>query len=142
MNAISTAALWLVRVSGAAQVTLGLLFWTHRALTLVSVHMIIGLAFVAGVWVLAGVAAWAGAGAGPALFGAVWGIAVLVLGMTQRTLLPGRAHWLIQVLHLALGLGAMVLANWLAARTRTRRNSSLSSYPQPAASNDGSLTAS
>ena len=40
------------------------------------------------------------------------------LGLTQSQLLPGDAHWVVQVLHLLVGLVAMGLAQDLAARTR------------------------
>jgi hypothetical protein len=140
MNTAITAALWIVRVTGMVQVVLGLLFWSNRAFALVPVHMAIGLAFVLGVWTLAGLAARARSGTALVLFTTLWGIVVLVLGMTQGSLLPGREHWVVKALHLAVGIVAMVLANRLAARTRKRLGIPASSRPQPSASAEGSLT--
>lgn len=37
-----------------------------------------------------------------------------VLGMRQAQILPGPLHWIIQALHLAVGIIAMVLAQRLA----------------------------
>ncbi len=45
----------------------------------------------------------------------------VALGMTQDRLLVGDAHWVIQVLHLLVGLGGMGLAGALAARIRHTR---------------------
>jgi hypothetical protein len=45
----------------------------------------------------------------------VWGLVVVILGLTQTEILPGNLHWLIEVLHLVLGLGAIGLGERLFA---------------------------
>jgi hypothetical protein len=55
----------------------------------------------------------------------VWGVIVLVLGLTQTQLLPGDFHWVIQVLHLLVGLGAIGQAEGLATRIKNLRTSAL-----------------
>ena len=50
----------------------------------------------------------------------VWGVIVVALGMTQDSLLTGDLHWLIKVLHLLVGLGAVGMAESLAVRTLRR----------------------
>ena len=42
---------------------------------------------------------------------------MLFLGLTQALLLNGSAHWIVQVLHLLVGLGAIGLAEMLTRRT-------------------------
>ncbi len=42
-------------------------------------------------------------------------MAVPILGLTQTQLLPGQSHWVIEVVHLLVGLGAIGLAEWMAA---------------------------
>ncbi len=69
-------------------------------------------------WALAVLAARAGAGEGRAALAGLWGALVVGVGLTQSQLLPGDAHWVVQVLHLLVGLGAMGLAQSLATRTR------------------------
>jgi hypothetical protein len=63
----------------------------------------------------------------------LWGAVVPVFGMTQTQILPGSFHWIVQVLHLVVGLAALALAETLARRIRGRR-----AFPrataQPAAS--------
>src|SRR5215208_3652084 len=120
MQTATTVVQWIVRLTGMTQVALGLLFWTDRALTLVPVHMAVGLTFVLAVWALAGLAARAGVRPGPVVVTALWGILVLALGITQGRLLPGPAHWVVEVLHLLVGFAAMALAARLAAQLRTR----------------------
>jgi hypothetical protein len=134
MQTATIVAQWVVRLTGMTQVGLGLLFWTNRALTLVPVHMAIGLTFVLAVWTLAGLAARAGVGRGLVLLAALWGIVVLGLGITQRRLLPGPEHWVVEVLHFLVGIAAMALAARLATQIRTRRGGvpSLDAPPRPA----------
>jgi hypothetical protein len=45
-----------------------------------------------------------------------WGLVVPILGLSQDGLLPGPAHWVIQVLHLLVGLAAIGLAEALSVR--------------------------
>jgi thiol:disulfide interchange protein len=111
----------LVRVAGLILIVLGVLFWTDHALTLVPVHMLVGFVLVFSLWALAVVAARAGVHPGLVALAIGWGFIVPVLGLTQERLLPGDAHWVIQVLHLLVGLGAIGQAEGLAARIKGRR---------------------
>ncbi|MDB4949863.1 MAG: hypothetical protein JWM27_2512 [Gemmatimonadetes bacterium] len=110
----------LVRAAGIVQIVLGLLLWLGYAKGLVSVHMLVGLVLVLGLWILAGLALRAGAGAGPMAVAVAWGIVVVALGLTQTRLLQGSLHWIVQAVHLLVGLGAMGQAEGLAARVLTR----------------------
>jgi hypothetical protein len=115
----TTVAQTVVRVTGAVQLGTGLLFWTGNALALLPVHLLSGLGLVLALWALAVLAARAGAGAGRVALAGLWGALVVGLGLTQSRLLPGEAHWVIQVLHLLVGLGAIGLAQHLATRPRS-----------------------
>ena len=105
----------LVRLTGLISVILGVLLWTGRALALIPQHMFIGVVFVLSLWVLAALAARAGVSSPFIVTVVLWGVLVLVLGLMQRQLLVGDAHWVIQVLHLLIGLGAIRQAEKLAA---------------------------
>ena len=113
MKTATTIAQMLVRVTGVIQIVLGLLIWTGNALNLVNLHTLSGLLFVLGLWALGIIAASAGLGARPTAVALVWGLIVLVLGVTQKGLLPGPGHWVVQVVHFLIGLGAIVQAEWL-----------------------------
>jgi hypothetical protein len=110
----------LVRTFGVIQLVLGGLFWTGNALDLVPLHMLVGFLLVLGLWTLAALAARAGVRPALAALAAVWGLIVPILGLNQDQLLVGSAHWVIEVLHLLVGLGAIGQAEGLAARIRER----------------------
>jgi hypothetical protein len=98
---------------------LGLLFWNHRAANLISLHMLLGFLVVGALWVI---------GIGQAFFkGGSWLIAtgaliigalMLVLGMTQSSLMVGQYHWVVQIIHLVLGISAVGIGHIGAARCR------------------------
>ena len=122
---MATGARWtlmLVRLCGLVLLVTGVLFWTGRGLAGVSGHMGLGVVLVLSLWLLAFLGARAGAPLGLVAAAAVWGAVVLWFGMVQRQLVPGDAHWMIQVVHLLLGLGAIGLAEALAARIARRVN--------------------
>jgi hypothetical protein len=112
----ATVALWLVRLTGLSQIVTGLLFWTGNALTLIPLHMLSGLGLVLALWTIAFLALRGGVGPGLAGLSVLWGLLVVVLGVTQTQLLPGELHWIIQVLHLLVGLVAMGLADAMVRR--------------------------
>ena len=120
MRRATTTAQMLVRASFVVQLVLGGLFWTGNALDLVPLHQTIGFLLVFGLWTLAGLAARAGVRPPLVALAAVWGLIVPILGLTQTRLLVGSAHWVIEVLHLLVGLGAIGQAESLAARIKER----------------------
>ncbi|HWC42036.1 MAG TPA: hypothetical protein VHK02_08620 [Actinomycetota bacterium] len=107
-------ALWVV------QLLLGILFWTGNALGLVDLHQLIGILLVLALWTQAALAHRAGVPGGLVAGAAVYGLVVPIVGLTQRELLPGSAHWVIQVIHLLLGIGLIGLAENLATRAKAR----------------------
>jgi hypothetical protein len=109
-----------IRVLGVIQLALGILFWTGNALGLVDLHQLIGILLVLGLWTQAALAHRAGVPGGLVAGAAVYGLIVPIVGLTQRELLPGSAHWVIQVIHLLLGIGLIGLAENLATRAKAR----------------------
>jgi hypothetical protein len=116
MRTAVTASQNLVRAIGVLMIILGGLFWTGNALTLIPIHMLLGILLVLLLWSLAFMAARNDVHPGVVALAVVWGLVVPVLGMTQDALLVGPLHWLIQVLHLLVGLTAIGLAETLARR--------------------------
>jgi hypothetical protein len=109
-----------VRAVGLVQLVLGLAFWTGNLLGLVDLHQLLGILLVLSLWTLAGLAARAGVPPAMVAAAVVLGLVVLIIGLTQRELLPGSAHWVIQVLHLLLGIGLLGMAENLATRAKAR----------------------
>lgn len=105
--------------SGVFALILGLLFWGHRATDLVPLHMLLGFLVVGALWVV---------GIGQAFFrGGSWAIAacafiigtlISTLGITQASVMVGEYHWVVQIVHLALGLTAIAIGHIAAARYR------------------------
>lgn len=120
MKSIVLVARLLLSVFGITLVVLGILFWTGRALAWVPVHMFIGLLFVICLWVLAALGFATPNARIFALIVLVWSLIVPALGATQLRLLPGADHWVIQVIHLLVGLIALGLGHALARRIGRR----------------------
>jgi len=111
----------LVRVCGLIQISLGLLFWTGNGLGLVPTHMLSGLLLVFSFLTLAVLGAVAGLSKGRIALAIAWGILTVVLGVTQTGILPGSFHWIVQVIHLLVGIAAIAQAEALAAGILERR---------------------
>ena len=120
MRSTVTGIQMFVRVAGVIQILLGLAFWTGNALGLVDLHQLLGILLVLALWTQAALAHRAGVPGGLVAGAAVLGLIVPIVGLTQRELLPGSAHWVIQVIHLLLGLGLLGLADNLAIRAKAR----------------------
>jgi hypothetical protein len=114
-TAVTTFRL-LVRLSGIILIILGIIFWTGHALSLIPVHMVVGLILAISLWALAYLGARSGVGAGLVTLVALWTLVMLVFGAVQMRLMPGSAHWVIQVLHLLIGIGAIGLGDQLGTR--------------------------
>ena len=109
----------VLSLAGLLALLLGLLFWTGSALNLMQMHMLLGLLAVGALLVI---------GIGQAFSkGGSWVIAVLalvvvaatvMLGMTQASLMVGEFHWVIQVIHLVLGLLTIGVGHMGAVRYR------------------------
>lgn len=109
---------WVIRVAGIAALVMGLVFWSGTGYALLNAHQ--GLGFlVSGALLLMAVLGF-GQRLSPGLLALtlVWGLLVPAIGSMQLRLLPGSGHWVIQVFHLLLGLGAIALAEVVAGRGR------------------------
>jgi hypothetical protein len=107
----------ILRISALLALILGMLFWAGQAESLVEAHMLLGLLVALSLWVL-GVALaitqtgnWWLTGGAFVLAGAM-----LIFGLIQERLLPGTLHWVIQVIHLLLGLSALGLGEIITRR--------------------------
>jgi hypothetical protein len=113
MRVTAAISLWIVRVAGTLQLVLGALFWTGHAYTYVPVHIVNGAVIVLTLWTVAVLALIARTRPGLALFALLWGLALPAFGIRQAAMLIGPLHWIVRVIHLAMGLAAMALAGML-----------------------------
>ena len=112
---------WIIRIAGLVALGLGLAFWNGTGYALLSAHQQLG--YLVSVALLLMAVLGFGRGVAPGLLVAalVWGLVVPAIGVMQLRLLPGDQHWIIQVFHLLLGLGAIALSEIIAGRTRRTR---------------------
>ena len=110
----------LVRLCFVVLLVLGIIFWTGHGLSLIPTHMTIGIILVVSLWLTAILAAIARAPMGLVIAGLLWGALTIWLGASQMSLLPGGAHWIIQVLHLLVGMGAVGINERLGAAANAR----------------------
>jgi hypothetical protein len=114
MTGVAKVAQLALRGSGILVLLLGLSLWAGHGYSLLQVHMLLGVIVVLALWTLAAVAAKAGAPFIAVTRSVLWGLIVLALGMTQTQLFPGSLHWVIRVIHLLVGVGAMAQGERLA----------------------------
>jgi ABC-type multidrug transport system permease subunit len=112
-----------LRGSGVLVLLIGFALWSGHGYSLRQAHMVLGAVVVLSLWALAGLAAKA---APPArvIVAVLWGFIVLALGMTQTQILPGAAHWLVRVMHLLVGIGALAQGERLARAVAARATGS------------------
>jgi hypothetical protein len=116
---VITIAVWVLRIAVLAAIILGILFWTGNAQNLIPVHMLIGIIAVLSLWVIGLAQGFIKGGSfGLALATFIVGLALAIVGLYQQQWLLGSSHWIIQVIHLLLGLSAIGLGEMINGRTR------------------------
>lgn len=109
----------VVGVTGAGTVILGLLFW-FAGVDLIGVHMTLGITFAAAILALSAIALTRRPARTLGAIGCLYALVLPLFGLTQTRLLVGSSHWVVQVAHLLVGLGAMALAQAMHGRMRGR----------------------
>jgi len=105
--------------AGLLALILGLLVWTTNAPNLIQMHMLLGLLAVGALWFIGIGQAFSKGGSWLiAACALVVGAAMIIIGLTQSALMLGASHWVIQVVHLVLGLLVIGLGHMGAARYR------------------------
>lgn len=100
--------------AGIVQLILGMLLWADISDAVIPVHIVVGLIAVVSLFTLGVFALRAKARRRFAVTAIVWSVVVLAVGASQTSLLNGSLHWIIQVIHLLLGIGAIGLASLVA----------------------------
>jgi hypothetical protein len=107
-----------VRLAGLVLLVLGIVIWTGHGDTVIRTHAALGVFFVLSLWTVAvfGLIAHIGYVLPARLI--IWGIVIGWFGISQQHLFPGTYHWIVQVLHLAVGMIAIGLAEVVSARVK------------------------
>ena len=107
-----------IRGTGAIVLILGLVIWSGSADFLVSLHVLLGILLVLALFALAYLAVRAGISLGLVSLAGAWALVLPLLGLVQENILMGVNHWVVPVLHLFLGVGAVGMAEILAGRIK------------------------
>jgi hypothetical protein len=110
----------IVGLAGLCALVLGLLIWIANS-DLTDIHMLFGLLVTLGLLVMSIIALTAPGLRIWGLVGIIYAIILLIFGESQSNVLAGNLHWLIQALHTLVGIGAIALTSFLAARYRMRK---------------------
>ncbi|HLX57394.1 MAG TPA: hypothetical protein VKR83_10240 [Ktedonobacteraceae bacterium] len=105
-------------LAGLGALLLGLIIWIAN-MGLTDIHMLFGLLVTLGLLVMSIIALTARGMRLWGIVGIVYAIIVPIFGESQSTMLVGNLHWLIQTLHLLVGIGAIVLTGLIGAHYRT-----------------------
>ncbi len=115
---------WVTRIAGILALLLGMSRWAGPGIGPLGLHMALGGLVVLA---LATLAIWAlidRVRIAPAIVGLLWAAATLAVGTVQDWWVGGGSHLTIEIIHPLLGVGAIGLAEMLAAAL-TRRRASL-----------------
>ena len=105
--------------AGLLALILGLLIWTNGALSLIQMHMLLGLLAVGTLWFIGIGQAFSKGGSWLlATCALLVGATMIIIGLNQSALMLGASHWVIQVVHLVFGLLVIGLGHMSAARYR------------------------
>ena len=118
---------WIARIAGVGALLLGLLFWIAQ-IDLISVHMLLGITLGLAFLILSIVMVFTGGMRLLGIVGIVYAFILPVFGLTQSRLLIGNLHWLIQVAHLLVGLGALTLVQGIYTRYGRLKGETASSF--------------
>jgi len=115
----------VLRAAALLALILGILNWVQVTPdTLVPIHMLLGIIVVLSLWILGGMIATTKGGIGLAIGAFVLGLITLVVGLTQKQIPPvdgNSLHWIIQVVHLLIGLAAIGMGEAIGGRYRRQR---------------------
>ena len=116
---VARIAIMVLRVAVLFNLITGIIFWTGNADPLQIVHIIVGIIAVLSLWTLGIVQGLRGGSFGLALGTFVVGFLLVLVGLFQsRWLTDPSNHWIIQVIHLILGLAAIGMGEMISGRYR------------------------
>lgn len=107
--------LMLLRVLVLVLLVMGVMVWMGHV-NLVQGHIGLGFLFALLVLLQGLLGGLAGAGWGLAGWSVVWAVLLPVIGLGQRAVMLGGAHWVVQLVHLLFGLAAMPIVERIGKR--------------------------
>ena len=111
----------ILRIVFLLSIILGLALWTGHGYAYLQLHMWLGFVITFDLLILSLLGLLSRVSAALPIIAIVWAVLLPVIGISQLHLMPGPSHWVIRVVHLILGLGAIGLGEALAKRTLAAR---------------------
>jgi hypothetical protein len=112
---------WLTRIAGVLALLLGVLIGRVGLTWLPRLHITLGLVVVVALALVAISGLFARLKPALPVIALVWAGATAYIGYTQTGLVTGGSHWIVEVLHALLGLGAIGLGDAIGARISRQR---------------------
>ena len=111
-------SLMVLRIAVLFNLITGIIFWTGNADPLQIVHILVGIIAVLALWTLGIMQGLRGGNYGLTAAAIVVGLLLALVGLFQTGWLTGSNHWIIQVIHLLLGIAAIGLGEMIGGRSR------------------------
>lgn len=111
---------WILRLAGLGALIPGLLYWIAQ-LNVITFHMLFGLLVALSLLIISLLAVFTRGLRILGAIGIVYAFILPIFGLNQARLLIGDMHWLIQTLHMLVGIAALAFAGLLSTSyTRIR----------------------
>lgn len=111
---------WILRLAGLGALIPGLLYWIAQ-LNVITFHMLFGLLVAISLLIISLLAVFTRGLRILGAIGIVYAFILPIFGLNQARLLIGDMHWLIQTLHMLVGIAALAFAGLLSTSyTRIR----------------------
>ncbi len=111
-------SLMVLRIAVLFNLITGIIFWTGNADPLQIVHIVVGIIAVLALWTLGIMQGLRGGNYGLVAAAIVVGLLLVFVGLFQKGWLTDSNHWIIQVIHLLLGIAAIGLGEMIGGRSR------------------------
>ena len=111
-------SLMVLRIAVLFNLITGIIFWTGNADPLQIVHIVVGIIAVLALWTLGIIQDLRGSNYVLTAAAIVVGLLLALVGLFQTGWLTGSNHWIIQVIHLLLGIAAIGLGEMIGGRSR------------------------
>ncbi|MGH7910532.1 MAG: hypothetical protein ACREQM_06325 [Candidatus Dormibacteraceae bacterium] len=108
----------VIRVLWIVQIVIGIVFFSGHLLGLVSLHEALGTLIAICLLILSIVGLMRGRAGVVGVLGIIEAFLLPIVGIGQLSMLPGNDHIVIEVVHLLIGIAAIVLAEMIGARYR------------------------
>jgi hypothetical protein len=112
---------WCVRIAGILALLLGVLIGRVGFNGLPRVHIVLGILVVVALALIAISGFFARLSPALPVVALLWAGGTAYIGFAQTGLLTGNTHWIVEVAHALLGIGAIGLAEAIGARVSRQR---------------------